>query len=79
MKKLLLIVVGFIAGRKYEDWIFDGGLDKGKIKFIKMLYKFLTGCDFDDRYEDVREKYGPPVKRMDYKQYYSTRRNHNGK
>lgn len=78
MKKVLLIIAGFIAGRKYEYWVFDGGLDKAKIKFIKMLYKFLTGCDFDNRYEDSWEKYGTPKERMDYKHYYTTRRKSNG-
>ena len=86
MKKISLIIAGFIAGAKFEEkfsnWVFNGGFDKAKIKFIKKLYKFLTGCDFDDRYEDSWEKYGPPKKRMnrvDYEQYYSTRRNHNGR
>ena len=82
MKKVLLVIAGFVAGAKYEDWVFNGGLDKAKIRLIKKLYWFLTGADFDNRYEDSWEKYGPPKKRMnrvDYEQYYSTRRNRNGK
>lgn len=78
MKKVLLIIAGFVAGRKYEYWVFDGGLDKAKIKFIKKLYWILTGADFDHRYEDTWEKYGSPRERMRYENYNSLRRKSNG-